>query len=190
MGAGAKGLGQPTHWTYADWLNLPDDGTRYEIIDGMLVKEPPAQPVHGTVAAQLSGRLFTLLSPAEQQGLSWAQVGIRLAGDRVLVPDFFYIRPERRGIVGEHAVAGAPDLVGEVLSPSTRHYDLGRKLELYALHGVPECWIVDPPERTVTVFSDPEGGAYRNSRRFTEHEQLRSPVHGWRIDLSGVFPAY
>lgn len=190
MGTGARDLGDPTHWTFEEWLKLPDDGYRYEIIDGVLVREPPAKPVHGTVATQLSGRLFSLLSPDEQQGLSWSQVGIRLADDRVLIPDFFYIRPDRRSIIGEDVIEGVPDMVCEVLSPSNRHHDLVNKRELYAQHGVPEYWIADPGDRTVTVLSDPVGGAYQSVQRFTEHDPLQSPVHGWCINLARVFPTY
>jgi Uma2 family endonuclease len=70
----------------------------------------------------------------------------------VFEPDVLFIRAERLGIVTERNVSGAPDLVVEVLSESTREVDLGRKLHAYGRHGVGEYWVVDPDANTVEVF--------------------------------------
>ena len=72
-------------------------------------------------------------------------------GDRVQ-PDILFISKERRRIVGEEQVTGAPDLVAEILSPSTARRDRGVKLDLYARRGVREYWIVDPVEDVVDVW--------------------------------------
>ena len=72
-------------------------------------------------------------------------------GDRVQ-PDILFVSSERRGIIGENAVLGAPDLVVEILSPSTAHRDRGIKLDLYGQRGVREYWIVDPVEDVVDVW--------------------------------------
>ena len=79
-------------------------------------------------------------------------------GDRVQ-PDLLFVTNEKRSILGEKQVLGAPDLVVEILSPSTAHRDRGIKLDLYARHGVRQYWIVDPDEDVVDVwrFADEPG---------------------------------
>lgn len=82
----------------------------------------------------------------------------------VVQPDVVYVRPERRlhALRGD-AVHGAPDLVVEVLSSSTRDRDLGAKPALYARFGVREYWVVDPAERVILRFTDPDGLRYRSA---------------------------
>ena len=104
--------------------------------------------------------------------------------DRVQ-PDLLFISHERRGIIGEKQVTGAPDLVVEILSPSTAHRDRGIKLDLYARHGVRQYWIVDPVEDVVDVwrFGDEPG-----HERFSGELPVRPGAERvGRIDLDQVF---
>jgi Uma2 family endonuclease len=71
----------------------------------------------------------------------------------VVQPDVFYIAADRLTIISERGIEGAPTLVVEVLSPSTAHLDRGRKMTLYAEHGVPYYWIVDPESRSVEAYT-------------------------------------
>lgn len=104
--------------------------------------------------------------------------------DRVQ-PDILFASNERRGIIGEKQVTGAPDLVVEILSPSTAHRDRGIKLDLYARCGVREYWIADPVDDVVDVwrFGDDSG-----HERFAGDLPVR---HGGErvgeIDLDVVF---
>ena len=81
----------------------------------------------------------------------FAPIDVRL-GDHTLVPDIVFVSRDRLSIVGQKAIVGAPDLVVEILSPSTRRRDLGRKEELYAEYGIREYWVVDPKARSVSVY--------------------------------------
>ena len=102
-------------------------------------------------------------------------------------PDLLFISSRRLDILNEQNVGGAPDLVVEILSPSTANYDLRVKRDLYARFGVREYWLVDPEERTVSVLSL-DGGEFYEVARFGEDDTLTSQVvEGLRIHLSEVF---
>jgi Uma2 family endonuclease len=74
-----------------------------------------------------------------------------LADDTVLEPDLYFVSLERAGILTEQGAVGAPDLVIEILSPSTASMDLGRKREIYAKSGVREMWVIAPETRTIEI---------------------------------------
>ena len=81
-----------------------------------------------------------------------APVDVKLAEDETVVPDLVFIRHDRLSIIGPKAIEGAPDLIAEILSPSTRHHDLGKKKALYARFGMREYLAIDPEARILTVF--------------------------------------
>jgi Uma2 family endonuclease len=102
-------------------------------------------------------------------------------------PDVFFISRERLGILGELIVEGAPDLVVEVLSPSTFHIDLRRKMATYSQFGVREYWIVDPEERTVEVFRY-SGDKLRVAAKYSQGQVLESPMlSGFRLVVQDIF---
>ena len=105
-------------------------------------------------------------------------------GDRVQ-PDIFFVSNERRATIGEKQVTGAPDLVVEILSPSTAHRDRGVKLDLYARRGVREYWIVDPEEDVVDIW---RFGRTAGRERFTGELPVRlGNERVGVIDLAAVF---
>ncbi len=142
-------------WTYADLADWPesDDGNRYEIIDGELIVTPAPIPPHELLTIELVFRFGEVVRPGRLGRLFTAPVDVLLPGGDALEPDLVFIRADRLDIVGPAAIEGPPDIVVEILSPSTRARDLGRKMELYAALGVPEYWIVDPDARTATLFA-------------------------------------
>ncbi len=122
--------------TYVDLVDLPDDGKRYELLEGELIVSPAPTPKH----QQAAGRTFRFLGQAEDAGYGRAYVAplyVVFDDDDVTEPDVLFIRQERLGIVTESEVRGAPDLVVEVLSPSTRKRDLPVKAQTYAKYRVP-----------------------------------------------------
>ncbi|MCI0394583.1 MAG: Uma2 family endonuclease [Chloroflexi bacterium] len=140
-------------WTYEDWYRLPDDGMRYELIDGVLYMSPPPSVAHQSAVLRLAARM---LFHADTNGLGLvltSPIAVRLPGrDSVVEPDILFIAKERLDIVGEETIDGAPDLVVEVLSPGNYFYDRGKKQEAYRVAGVREYWIVDNRMRTVEVL--------------------------------------
>ena len=146
-------------WTYADLDKLPEstNGDRYEIIEGELVVTPAPIPLHEDLTTELFHRFDAVVRPRRQGRIYTAPVDVLLDDKVNLIPDLIFVSRERRHIVGPKAITGAPDIVVEILSPSTRHRDLGVKLRLYAQYGVREYWLVDPEARTVIVYALEDG---------------------------------
>ena len=128
--------------SYADLLETPDDGRRYEIVGGRLVVSASPRLKH----QKLSLRLTDLLYELEKAGLGElfeAPTDVELGPNDVVVPDLVFVTAARLGILGRQKIEGAPDILIEILSPSTSDRDQGEKRDLYARSGVAEYWMMD-----------------------------------------------
>ena len=132
-----------------DIWDTPEDGKRYEVIDGQLYVTPPPLREHQGA----SGVLYEYIAPfLRQHGLGKlyaAPIGVELDDENGVQPDLVYVSRDREHILSRRGIEGAPDLVVEILSPSTRGRDRGIKLRRYAAAGVPHYWIVDPRAGTL-----------------------------------------
>ncbi len=138
--------------TYADYAALPDDGHRYQLLEGELVMTPSPNRWHQQVSAKL---LSELLIHAEKLGLGVvfaAPLDVTLDDGNVVQPDILFVSKERSGILQGGRVIGAPDLCIEILSPGSERLDRVRKLELYARFDVTNYWIVDLGARTIEEY--------------------------------------
>ena len=135
-------------WTYEDLFSLPDDGRRYEIIEGELYEMPAPNLVHATVVMNLIALLLPIVSSLDGR-LFTAPLDVFFQGADPVQPDIVVILPGWSGNLPLRGPEGAPDLLIEVLSPANRGHDLLTKRALYARAGVREYWIVDPTNRTV-----------------------------------------
>jgi Uma2 family endonuclease len=146
-------------WTYAEFSRLPSEsGTRYEVIDGELAVTPAPTPRHQMVVTDLVVALGTFV---RQHGLGRILAGpvdVLFGEGDYLEPDLVFVRADRAHLVSERGIEGPPDLVVEVLSPSTSQRDRGVKLERYRHFGVPEYWIADPDARTIEILRLAEAG--------------------------------
>lgn len=134
--------------TYQDYLQLPED-QRYEVLEGDLRMVPAPGSLHQLVVENL---YFMARKCMGQRGrVCIAPRDVILDEETVVQPDLFIILRERLGIIAPEGVRSAPDLVVEVVSPTSGTRDRGVKRRLYARYGVPEYWIIDPQERTVEV---------------------------------------
>lgn len=149
--SGASALGP---YRESDYLALPDE-PRCELLYGRLVVAPAPTFRHQEIIAALLRRLA---AATEGRGcrVVTSPVDIVLADHSVVQPDLVLVSPERAGIIGDR-VHGAPDLLVEVLSPSTARRDLGAKMRLYAEAGVAEYWLVDGSARTFEFLVNREG---------------------------------
>jgi Uma2 family endonuclease len=141
-----------TRLTYQDFLELPDDGKQYELIEGELVMNPSPIPRHQIIVVKIVVRLYTYFEEHGGGTVFVSPIDVVLGEDVVLQPDIVVVREERQAIVGPTNLHGAPDLVIEVLSDSTRRRDEITKRRLYEQHGVDEYWIVDPVIDLVKVY--------------------------------------
>jgi Uma2 family endonuclease len=139
--------------TYQDLRRLPDDGLRHELIDGEHYVSPSPRPKHQRVVANLHGHLFMFLRRHPFGRVYFAPLDVVFSELNCVVPDVLYVSHEREARqMTERNLGGAPDLVVEVLSPSTKHIDQGIKLRLYERYGVPEYWVIDPIDEMVRVY--------------------------------------
>ena len=144
-------LPQSRPLTRADLATMPDDGHRYELIDGTLIVTPSPSRAHQHAAASL---VRLLINPPAELDLLFAPFDIPLANDTVLQPDVVVVRS-----VDDIRHAGDPELVlaVEVLSPSTRLIDLNLKKARLEQAGIPSCWVVDPLEPMLIAWELREG---------------------------------
>ena len=172
--------------TWRDAQRMPDDGNRYEAIGGELFMTPSPSVRHQILVVRLYDALRPLLTKRDRGVLLIAAVGVEFpdTGEGVQ-PDLVFVSNERRGIIGDATLRGAPDLVIEIISPSTAGRDRTIKLELYERQGVREYWIVDPDENAIDVW---RFGDQTMRERFTDSLPVR---HGTErvgeIDLRTVF---
>ncbi len=127
---------------YDDYANLPDDGMRYELADGVLeAMSPSPSAKHQLVSQEIEHRLkrtcfndFVIIS---------APIDVILSEKEVRQPDIIILHRHRLSLITKRGVEGAPDLVVEILSPHSIKRDRQAKLTVYAMYGIPEYWIVD-----------------------------------------------
>ncbi len=177
-------------WTSADLDALPDDGKRYEIIDGELYVSKQPQWDHQMVC----GQLFVLLQGwSLQTGAGRANLapGVIFAEDDDVVPDVVWASTERlaTALGANGHLYAAPELVVEVLSPGSANARRDRdvKLKLYSRRGVDEYWIVDWPARTLTVYRS-DDDALRQITTLMGDDTLTSPLlPGFSAPLDQVF---
>ena len=176
-----------TKLSYEDYCKTPDD-ERWELLDGELSMAPPPTIAH----QRISGNLYFLLRTyVDRMGLGdvmYAPVDVVLSDHSVVQPDLLFISSARSDIVADTNVRGAPDLVVEILSPSTASRDWRIKLDLYASHGVQEYWVVDPDGQRVWVMARDESGL-NEVANYGRGDVLTSPVlSGLTVKLEEVFP--
>jgi Uma2 family endonuclease len=157
-------------WTYADWKALPDDGKRYEVIEGVLYMTTAPSNFHQWIVRRLE-RLVGI--PAEDQGLALcfpAPIGVLMPGCDPVQPDYVVVLASNASIIRGGRIRGVPNLIIEVLSPGSVAYDQGVKLEAYARAGVPEYAIIDPAARMLSHYRLVAEEQYSEPRVFSEAE--------------------
>ena len=172
--------------TYEDYCTTPDD-ERYELLDGKLMMVPAPNMKHQRVLVTLTG---TLNDFTREHGLGTVYVApcdVVLSDTDVVQPDVLFISRAREHTVTDDNVRGAPDLVIEILSPSTADRDLGYKHGLYGRHGVLEYWIVDPMAETVAVHRQGDG-RLEAAETLNRGDTLRTALlDGLELRLDDVF---
>ncbi len=172
--------------TYGDYAALPDDGQRYELHQGELSVTPAPGTRHQGAIIALGSRLYEHVRSRGLGKVFVAPTDCILSNVTVVQPDVFYIAADRLTIISERGIEGAPTLVVEVLSPSTAHLDRGRKMTLYAEHGVPYYWIADPESRSIEAYAL-AGAEYARAGRVTSEPAALPPFSDLTIDPASIW---
>jgi Uma2 family endonuclease len=138
--------------TYEDYVLLPNDGKRYEILEGELTVTPAPSTKHQTASVNLLVLLSQYIKERDLGKLFHAPIDLILESTSVLQPDLLFVSKARQHIITERAIEGVPDLVVEILSPTTSRTDRVTKAQIYARHSVPVYWIVDPEREVIEIY--------------------------------------
>ncbi len=171
-----------------EYFALPDDGFRYELVDGLVCMSPSPTPRHQVVATEIVGQIWAFLRE-KPVGRVYCELDVNLGkgpggGDLVYRPDVIFIRAERLAKKKLDRVRIAPDLIVEVVSASSGAYDRRTKFGDYERLGVGEYWIIDPQQGTLT-FHRLENGRYVEGKASRDHF-ASSAIPGFVLDLLRV----
>jgi Uma2 family endonuclease len=174
--------------TYRDYCQLPSDGRRYEILDGELAVTPAPSPLHQEVVVNLLRALDGHVRATRLGKLLVAPIDVIFTPTSVVQPDLIFVQAGRLSLITARGIEGPPDLVVEVLSPTTEGQDRGAKLQLYARSGVAHYWLVDPESRSLDAYELAASG-YRLGARLS-HTAVFAPTifPGLTILLDALWP--
>ena len=175
-----------TKLTYQDYAKTPDD-ERYELIDGELLVVPTPNIAHQGSHASLGSLMWSFVRQHDLGRVFLAPTDVVLSDTDVVQPDVLFISKEREHIISEANIQGAPDLVVEILSPSTSSRDWREKRQLYAEHGVGEYWTADASNKVVYVMLL-KNGVLEIVETYASGDVLTSPtLKGFEVSVDDLF---
>ena len=176
--------------TNADYMAMTppaNSGPRYQLINGELTEMSGATLAHQSFLLELSLEISSQVRAADIGRIVIAPYDVHIDPHNTFQPDLMYVSNDRLHILEQLAATGAPDVVIEILSDSTRRRDLNEKLPVYGANGVREIWIVDLDAATVTIHSG-DGDTSTPVRTFAASDTLTSDaMPGVAIDLAPIF---
>lgn len=175
-----------TLWTYSQYCELPSDGRVYQVLAGVLYMIPSPNFYHQRASNNLSA-LLTVFVKAEKAGeIVCAPFDVILTPTDVVQPDILFVSEERSEIIKDRGVVEAPDMVVEIISPSTKTIDEELKLALYEKHGVREYLLVYPQDRKIVQYCL-EGGKYRRVGIFAQSDEMALKTLELAVPVGEVF---
>jgi Uma2 family endonuclease len=170
-------------FTADELLEMPEDGNRYELVEGELQKMSPAGTDHGDIAMTIGAHLKSFVRQRQLGKVYSADTGFLLAQqpDTVRAPDVAFVRTERVVKTPKY-VPGAPDLAIEVLSPGDSFREVEIKIREYLRHGTQAVVIVEPETRLVRVYR-----AGQSPEDVVDGLTVDDVVPGWKMPLSEIF---
>lgn len=164
-------------FTYDDYLLFPDDGRRHELIEGDHYMTPSPSKKHQRISLNIAYRMKAHLEHYPLGELYAAPFDVVLSNTDVVQPDLFFVSSAKASTVTDRNVQGAPDLVVEILSDTTRKTDEIVKRKLYERFGVQEYWIVDPELEAIKVYRMTTQGYHRTAELSREvDDTLSTPL--------------
>lgn len=176
-------LPEPKYWTYADVQRLPEDGKRYEVIDGVLYVSPAPRTIHQLLSRRL--QFFFYQFELEEAGYIYnAPTDLRMDGCDPVEPDLIFLTADQCDQIQDKWIDGPPYLLVEILSPKSGSRDRVKKLRKYAQNKVPFYLIVDPKASTFEVL-ELDGETYRLTHALEPGESWT--FRGKTLDLTQLF---
>jgi Uma2 family endonuclease len=174
-------------YTVEDYMML-EEGAPFQLINYDLIMSPSPIPLHQQIVFALSEVIVLYNIKIGRKGQwMYAPADVKFDEGNILQPDILYIAEERKSELIKERIEGAPDLVMEILSPSTAYYDLRQKKNIYEKYGVKEYVIIDPIEQSAELYALKDGIYYLHQKA-QNNEQLNSVLlQGFSIDLSKLF---
>lgn len=176
-------------WTRFDLARLPEDLSRYELWDGELIMTPAPTMRHQELVRRLM-KLFALLDPEDELGRLYSAAADVVFSDHwVYQPDLFFISKARLDIIKPRYVAGAPDLVIDILSPTTTAWAAARRRRVYEKFKVQEYWVINPFDKHLEIWAlNNDIGRFEVVGDFVPGEMAHSVLlEGLTVGMSALF---
>ena len=173
----------PSPLTYRDWLEMPEDDRRLELWNGVLIVSPSPSDRHQHIQAQF-GTEVVLAARQTRNARVYYDYDVRISDHTVLRPDVVVFTGAAGGMRTAQSIVGPPDLVVEIVSPSSRGRDFIQKSAFYAEVGVPEYWLIDPDAQQLIIGRLHDGQYEREI--VTEGPVRCEALGGAMIDISAI----
>ena len=173
--------------TVQEYLAMPEGAPYFQFINGEVIEMAAPNIFHQDIVLNIGYSLKDFLRRNPLGKVIIAPVDVYFSDKDYYEPDVVFVAQERLEIVTEKRIKGSPDLVVEVLSPSTGYYDLSRKKTVYEQEGVREYWLVYPEERRVEVYINSAKGFVLHSQAVKQGLVLSSVLQGFELSINAVF---
>jgi Uma2 family endonuclease len=173
--------------TVAEYLAMPEGAPFFQFIDGEVVPMPSPTLLHQKVIRNLTTDFQNYIRKYKLGELYPAPVDVYFSEDDYFQPDIVFVANERFHILTPKNIQGAPDLVVEVLSPSTGYYDLSHKKAVYEQEGVREYWLVYPSELRVEVLQNTDNGFVLLNQARKQGVERSAVLEGFSLDITEIF---
>lgn len=176
---------QPKKNALSEFEALPE-GTLAQLIGGEIVMSPSPTAHHQIAQMNLAAKLQAFVTGNKLETVIGAPIDVYFSDEEVYQPDIVFISREKSDIIKEK-IYGVPDLVVEVLSPSSAYHDLKYKWRIYETSGVQEYWIADPVARSVEIYENRKGEFRRISQAFEEGTVRSRLLKVLAVEVAEVF---
>ncbi len=173
-----------------NYYRILPEGAPYQLIEGELVMTPAPNPRHQIILGRLFMILYNFVEQRKMGIVLISPVDLYLDDENAFQPDIIFISNEGQAVIKNDGIYGPPDLVMEVISPSTAHYDLKEKFRVYERTGVKEYWIVDPEMNSIEIYISKDKRLSLFAR-VEERGEIESPLlKDMKLNLENVFRAF
>ncbi len=172
--------------TYDDYAKMPE-GTSCQLIAGEIIMTPAPGLFHQDILGIIFFELRQFVHQSKLGKVFVAPTDVYFNEHDTFQPDIVFVSTERKHILKDERIEGAPDLVVEILSPSTGYYDLAKKKDVYEQSGVNEYWIVDPTLQSIEVLTN-QNGAFGTFAKAKKSGTVSSKLlPGFQVELVSIF---